>query len=462
MQKLLGRLWPKTLLPRLMLLIVLSLLLALGISVWLLSSAHREALRDRSQQFKLRQFISQVQLLEEIPESLHGKAIKAWRRPGRDLQLYAEAPIPLATDAVSLRLRRYMERSLGEAFAGRIRVEHYPRNHSREYRLDHDNRGDYRRELRHHRLRELSVAVQLRNGRWLASQMDIPQIGPFMARQTLVFVVLSSLLVCAVVYWQLRNIVRPLKSLEQAANDLGRGVEVSPLPEAGPDDIKTTVRAFNAMNERLQRFISERTRMLASLSHDLRTPITSMRLRLEMMESGEQRDKLLASLDEMQQMSEATLAFVRESGDVERTASLDFGALLDSLCDDLLELGLPVSLQNRAEPVILQGRPVALRRALRNIIENAVTYGNQADIELSCDERGVQVHVRDRGEGIPEHAWDDVFEPFNRLENSRNRQTGGIGLGLSIARQIVNSHGGAIRFSNSEQGFTVTVSLPLI
>ncbi|MEL7399814.1 MAG: ATP-binding protein [Pseudomonadota bacterium] len=471
MQKFFGRLWPSTLFPRLMVLIVLALLLALGVSVWLLSSAHREALRDRSQQFKLRQFISQVQLLEEIPESLHPKAIKAWRRPGRDLELFASAPIRRSTDPVALRLQHYMEESLGDSFRGRVRVQYVTDKHRhdddwRERRSEQHPRTwpgkPQHPDRRHHRLHDLSVAVQLSNGRWLGSQMDIPQIGPIMARQTLVFVAVSSLLVFMVVFWQLRKIVRPLKSLELAANDLGRGVEVQPLPEEGPDDIKTTLRAFNHMNERLQRFVSDRTRMLASLSHDLRTPITSMRLRLEMMEPGEHRDKLLASLDEMQQMSEATLAFVRESGDVERTSAVDFGALLDSLCEDLQELGLPVSIQTPPDSVILEGRPVALRRALRNIIENAVAYGDVANIQLHSEAKEIRVSVTDSGPGIPESAWDDVFEPFNRLETSRNRETGGVGLGLSIAQQIVNSHGGSIRFANLESGFCVTVILPLV
>ena len=140
MQNFFGRLWPNTLFPRLMVLIVLALLLALGVSVWLLSSAHREALRDRSQQFKLRQFISQVQLLEEIPESLHSKAIKAWRRPGRDLELFASAPIRRSTDPVALRLQLYMEESLGDNFRGRVRVQHYTDEHWH----DEDDDDDWR------------------------------------------------------------------------------------------------------------------------------------------------------------------------------------------------------------------------------------------------------------------------------------------------------------------------------
>lgn len=448
MDKLLSRLWPKTLLPRLMLLIVLALVLALGISVWLLSSAHRETLRDRSQQFKVRQFVSQVQLLEEIPDSLHRKAVKAWRRPGRHLSLSLESPITVSDDPLNLRLQRYMEKSLGEEFSGRVRVH---RAASEDVSHRHHR----------HRLHDLSVAVQLSNGRWLASRLGVPKIGPLMARQTLVFVGLSSILVFLVVYWQLRKIVLPLKSMRRAADELGRGVAVEPLVEEGPEDIKATLRAFNHMNERLQRFVSDRTRMLASLSHDLRTPLTSMRLRLEMMAPGEQRDKLLESLDEMQEMSEATLAFVRESGDVERSSAIDFSALLDSLCDDLQQLGMPVHFADPEVDIVIQGRVVALRRALRNIIENAVAYGERADIELSLADDELRVHIKDEGPGIPEHLWGEVFEPFNRLETSRNRKTGGVGLGLSIAQQIINAHGGAIELGNLEQGFCVTVSLPL-
>ena len=234
---------------------------------------------------------------------------------------------------------------------------------------------------------------------------------------------------------------------------------MSPLKEEGPVDVRDTVIAFNRMNDRLQRFVSDRTRMLAALSHDLRTPMTSMRLRLELMEPGEERDRLLESLDEIQQMSEATLAFVRQSGDVEPSQQVELGALIESLCEDLQDLGMAVECSSIAK-VVMPLRPVSIKRALRNLIENAVHYGEQAQVRVKQEESQVLVTIIDRGPGIPDHEMDSVFEPFVRLEASRSRDTGGMGLGLSIARQIVRSHGGDVMLENLHPGLKVTVSLP--
>nr|WP_243748786.1 ATP-binding protein [Pseudomaricurvus alcaniphilus] len=258
----------------------------------------------------------------------------------------------------------------------------------------------------------------------------------------------------------MRRIARPLRDLAQAASDLGRGRSVAPLPLRGPQDVQDTVAAFNTMNERLDRFVSERTRMLAALSHDLRTPMTSMRLRLELMPPSEERDKLIASLEEMQQMAEATLSFVRQAGDQEALQKVDLNALLGSLCDDLAALEQPVNYADTGAQTLMC-RPVSLKRALRNLIENAVRYGGAADVSLKRQGNSLVVAVRDSGPGIPEAEMEAVFDPFYRLESSRNRETGGMGLGLSIARQIIHSHGGQLTLTNTHPGLKVSVSLPV-
>ena len=258
-----------------------------------------------------------------------------------------------------------------------------------------------------------------------------------------------------------RRITRPIRKLSSASHRLGLGEKIDPLQEEGPEDIRELVRAFNLMNERLQRFVADRTRMLAALPHDLRTPVTSMRLRVKLMEPGPETDQLLATLDEMHQMSEATLAFMRQASNNEATRAVDVNALLDSLCEDLQDIGLSVHYQD-SQKVIAHCRLVSLKRALCNLIENAAKYGSVAHVNMSARQESAQIRIQDEGNGIPEGMMERVFEPFVRMEESRSRETGGIGLGMSIARNIIHSHGGDIYLENNDRGLPVTINLPLV
>ncbi len=178
-----------------------------------------------------------------------------------------------------------------------------------------------------------------------------------------------------------RRITRPLKLLAKASNRMGVGEQVEAVEEQGPGDVRETIRAFNKMNDRTRRFILDRTRMLAALSHDLRTPITTMRLRVELLEHSRDRDQLLVTLEEMQQMSEATLAFMRQASDNETTRKVEMNAMLGSLCDDLIELGMDIDYTETSD-MVFSCRPVSMKRALRNLIENSVKYGGQSEVSF--------------------------------------------------------------------------------
>ncbi|GAB3093165.1 HAMP domain-containing protein [Aestuariicella hydrocarbonica] len=471
------RFWPRKLLTQMVVLVLLALALAQGISLWILSSAYRSAMMDNSERHAVRQFASAVILLEQTPSHLHQNILRAWRRPGL---YYTFSPVLSGefqnggTSAASVpeqRIEQLLYRWLGEEYQGRVNValeldDQVPPRKSRSESAWgdgswKDSPDGHAHHARRPRLpvKQLLLAVKLKDDRWFTGHMAAPDFSPLAARHTLTFVGVASVLVLLVVFWQMRKITRPLSSLAAAANDLGRGKEVPPLQEEGPADVQETVAAFNRMNDRLQRFVSDRTRMLAALSHDLRTPMTSMRLRLELMAAGEERDRLLASLEEMQQMSEASLDFVRQSGDVEPTQAVDLNALLESLCEDLQDLGMRVECQE-GQGVIVDVRPVSLKRALRNVIENAVQYGGHAEVSLCEGADSVAIIVKDTGPGIPVNKLKSVFEPFVRVEESRNRNTGGMGLGLSIARQIVVSHGGDISLQLLDPGLAVTITLP--
>jgi signal transduction histidine kinase len=265
-----------------------------------------------------------------------------------------------------------------------------------------------------------------------------------------------------IVVLMIRRMTRPMADLAAAAERLGRGEAVPPVPERGPEDVRQTTRAFNRMHGRLQRFVQDRTRMLAAISHDLRTPLTSLRLRAEFVDDEETRAKILEALDEMERMTEATLAFAREEARREDTRTVDLAALVDSLCEDLRDLGMDVS-YGGPPSLLYPCRSMSLKRAVRNLIENAVTYGKRARVTLTRDEQEMRIVIDDDGPGIPEADFERVFAPFVRLEESRSQETGGIGLGMAIARSIVRGHGGDITLANrAEGGLRVAIHLPRV
>jgi signal transduction histidine kinase len=214
------------------------------------------------------------------------------------------------------------------------------------------------------------------------------------------------------------------------------------------------------MQARLRGLIENRTRMLAAISHDLRTPLTLLRLRAESVENPQERERMLATIAEMDAMVGATLQFARDESATEVRKSTDLTALLQSVVDDLADAGLPASMK-AAAPTVGNCRPGALRRALRNLLENAIKYGKTARASIRATPTAIEIDVDDEGPGIPADDLVHVFEPFYRVENSRSRETGGVGLGLAIARSIVEAHGGTVTLANRpEGGLRATVTLP--
>lgn len=304
-----------------------------------------------------------------------------------------------------------------------------------------------------------SIAARLTDGSWLNYQRR--GIEPLRWWRDLPFSILVStipvLLVVAVfVGW----ITRPVRALAKAAEQVGRGQRTDPLPIAGPREIQETTAAFNAMQDRLIRFVRDRTRMLAAISHDFRTPITSLRLRAEMIEDEELKSAMTRTLDEMRDMVEATLRFASEGAAVEETRLVDLVALVEAVADDESTLGHEVQV-NTPGKFPYRCRPTTLRRAILNLTENAVRYGDRARMTLTSDLSTVRIWIDDDGPGIPEDKLEQVFEPFTRLETSRNRQTGGVGLGLAVARSCARSHGGDVILTNRERtGLRAEIILP--
>jgi signal transduction histidine kinase len=244
---------------------------------------------------------------------------------------------------------------------------------------------------------------------------------------------------------------RPLKALADAADDLGRNIHRAPMAESGPLEVVRAARAFNTMQVRLTAYLRERTSVLAAMSHDLKTPVTRLRLRAELLADPQLRRKFTDDLQEMESMVAATLEFLRGTAGSEVAQPVDMTALLESLQADLAEVGSRIDIEGRAlRPYT--GQPTALKRCVRNLVENAVKYGRAVSVVLDDNDDRLQILVRDEGPGIPESELERVFDPFYRLEGSRSRDTGGTGLGLTIARSIAESHGGRLTLENRPAG----------
>ncbi len=313
--------------------------------------------------------------------------------------------------------------------------------------------------------RRLLISMQLPSGQWL----NIPvAIAPFMPLSTATFLVplaIMALATAGLVAWALRQFSAPMRHLAEAAQRLGTDVNAPPMPEQGPTEVVKAAHAFNTMADRIRRFVRDRTFLLTAIGHDLRTPITRLKLRAEWMDDEEQRGKMLADLDELEGMVAATLAFGRDDAAAESMRPVDLAELLRTVLDEAADArtgGCDLTSYEGPDHQPVRARPVAIKRALSNLVNNALNYGGSARVCLLEPKDGtVTVLVEDAGPGIPPGELERVFEPFHRLESSRNRETGGTGLGLPIARNILRAHGGDVVLSNRPSGgVKAAVTLP--
>lgn len=311
----------------------------------------------------------------------------------------------------------------------------------------------------------LLIAAQAADDRWLVARAQAPVPLPWHSPRFLIAFAIMTLTAALLAWWAVRRMTAPLLVLGEAAERLGRDVNAPPLPVSGPAEVARAAAAFNLMAERIRRFVADRTFLLTAIGHDLKTPITRLKLRAEWMEDDEQRRKMLADLDELEAMVQATLAFGRDVAGSEAARRIDLPALLRTVLDEATDARAGANTQvcyAGPEKLAVEARPVALKRAVANMVGNALAYGGSASVVLAPVQDGlVSVHVDDEGPGIPPPDMDRVFEPFHRLENSRSRETGGTGLGLPITRNIMRAHGGDVTLMNrAGGGLRATLTLP--
>ncbi|HET7569319.1 MAG TPA: ATP-binding protein [Gammaproteobacteria bacterium] len=304
------------------------------------------------------------------------------------------------------------------------------------------------------------IEAQLRDGAWVRIAQRRPNFPAHWPHGLLVKLVV---LFCAVLLLALLAvtwITRPLSVLAKAALKLGQDIHRPPLAETGPREVRRAARAFNAMQARLVRYIDSRVQLFTAISHDLKTPITRLRLRAELLDDPALREKITQDVAEMESMVGATLAFLRDADAYEAARPVDINALLHSLQADAEDLGRPVSVTGRAAATYT-AQPQALRRCVTNLIDNALRYGGSAAITVEDGPERLVIRARDRGPGIPADQLERVMEPFYRVDNSRSRDTGSTGLGLAIAQNIAQAHGGTLMLRNHpEGGLEATLALP--
>ncbi|MGE0854180.1 MAG: ATP-binding protein [Hyphomicrobiaceae bacterium] len=309
--------------------------------------------------------------------------------------------------------------------------------------------------------RDLRVSIPLADGSWLSFATALPAGGPAFSAQFLLSMAIMSMMILVVSVWAVRRVTAPLASLATAAERLGHDVNAAPLAETGTNETRQAARAFNDMQARLRGLIENRTRLLAAISHDLRTPLTLLRLRAEAVENVHERDKMLATIAEMDAMIGATLMFARDQNADEAKRPTDLPSLLQSVVSDMRDAGYAVQMRE-AEPIIYACQPATLKRAVRNLLDNAVKYGKSGTLEVRRLSKEIEINIDDEGPGVPPQELTRVLEPFYRLEQSRSQETGGVGLGLAIAQAIVQSHGGSLRLTNRPTGgLRATIVLPI-
>lgn len=480
----LKRLIPKSLSGQLIGLILLAVFTSHVIAVVILADERREALEEATRGEVLARTATIARLLSISPANLHSQILENAQSPFVQFSVTEES-------ATNTQPQSKRERFVANRIREMLEVKETPVH----VRLgvgrqkfggdDDDDDDDERQALRdkskkrsggifkHHedgkRWRRhfrwgIQLSVQLADGNWLNSATRSPIRKSAWALQPLLALGLSIFLIVGAVLLSVRRITQPLATLTSAADAVGRGETTPDIAEKGPEDVKRTIRAFNRMRNRLETFVEDRTNLIAAVSHDLRSPVTSLRLRAEFIDDPELREAILETLSEMQTLIETTLIFAREETRTEDTRPTDLAALVESIASDFQDQGKPCTYSG-PERLVLSGRPVSLKRAVRNLMDNAITYGNSADVTLipGDPESGTDhmILVEDTGPGIPEADIEQMFQPFVRLESSRSKETGGIGLGLAISRSIIRGHGGDILAENKEDGgLKITIRLP--
>jgi signal transduction histidine kinase len=453
---------PRTLVGQVILILLSGLLVSHLVASWIYTTDREQAVRAIGGYVATQRIANLARLIDEAPEDWRDRIVAAANDPTLRISLSLQPPAIDTEESApaDLAVRGYLAEQLPDSLAAHLRVavgaaSGHP---LAGFRHPMPRMGPWMHGAAG--WRGLQAVVQLSDGQWLSFVAALPASGPSTSWQFVAAMVVMSIIVVLTSIWAVRRITAPLGTVLRAAERFGHDVKAPPMAEAGSREMRQAARAFNEMQERLQRLLENRTRMLAALSHDLRTPLTLLRLRAECLTEGEERDRMLANIGDLDAMVDATLKFARDEATAEPWRRTDLAALVTSIVDDMADAGLKVTI-GAAEPVILECQSGGLRRAVTNLLDNAVKYGGAAHVRILGSPTDVRIVVDDEGPGIPSAEIPKVFDPFYRVEQSRSRETGGTGLGLAIAQSIAQAHEGQITLSNRpEGGLRAILSLP--
>ena len=457
------RWFPRKLSTRLILLMLLTLILVQSVSVLVYLKDRREIIVD----FILHRIVALVELVNQSTPAQYDTILRAAGNPLFALQLADQASVTstLLPGEASLMKQRLEEllplqppQHLRVTYGGIPTFAHCNDVPSSATTVDllclERNKSNMLFN------KGIHVSVQLNNGQWLnIFAGNGGDVWLWNWRSALGLLLLGLGLI-GIMLWIIRSNTQPLKRLAQAADKIGRGGNFV-LIEEGSEEVRSTIQAFNRMQERQQRFITDRTLMLAAISHDLRTPITKLRLQTEFVAETDIQTSLLKTLHDMEKMLTATMRFARDDVQNELSRPIELASLVQSLCDDLIATGARFE-TDLPERLVYECKPVGIRRMVGNLLENAMKYAEAATVVLCTEANCVVLRVTDNGVGIDPALFEQVFTPFFRVESSRNRDTGGMGLGLSVVRSIARLHGGEVYLRNIiPHGLCVEVRLPL-
>lgn len=419
--------WPRTLFARLSLILCIGLAVAQALSFWLTLTERDDATRDVMMGYIEREVASSVALLDHLPPDQRAVWLPKLARRSYQFVLGTGIPGTPPGARLSKRVEEAVTAGIGDQY--HVTANSVP--------------GDRER---------LQVHLTLSDGTPLT--IDMRPMPSIPLSPWLPVVLVLQLTVLAVCCWlAVRVATRPLDQLARAADTLGPDLKADRLQESGPSEVARAAKAFNAMQDRIKTYMTERMQILSSISHDLQTPITRMRLRLDVMDDIPESAKLQQDLREMEALVKEGVTYARTMhGTLEKSSRVDPDALLDSMVCDYVDAGQQVTCRGTIGASVTT-RPQSLRRLFTNLIDNALKFSGAAEIEVTrLSDEQVSIAVLDRGPGIPEDSLETVFEPFVRLEKSRNRETGGTGLGLAIARQLAQALDATLTLRNRTGG----------
>lgn len=445
-------LWPRTLAAQLIIVTAAAVLLSnIAVSVWFAFTHERLRESDLTERI-LDRAASVATLLGGIPPKEREAAVRALGSEAWHFHLLHGKDVQLKMDGEEA------------ALAARARAMLPAKRAKEAVSVQIMGPAEYHARLPpHHRLPEhrsiLQITLPVVRGTQLVTTVFHLGPPPWLLGQFLLTALVAILTASAAAAFAARRVARPLRRLASAASEVAHGGRAPRLREEGPDDVRHAAQAFNAMTDQVTRTLQSQRQLLSAVGHDLRTPITAMRISAEFIEDEELRERLQKNLQELQSLTEAVLDAARGAGWEERR-KIDLAALIESLCADLEDLEMPLTwTPHDAAPLLC--RPGEIRRAARNLIENAVAYGKSAAVRLEETPEVYAIIVEDDGPGIAETDRTRVFEPFVRLESSRSSETGGAGLGLTLVKAIAENHGGSVTLENrTEGGLRATLRLP--